>query len=114
MSNIDKILHAHQDLFTELDSKNAEAIKGGAESFTIQNEVSNYSMSYSIDGTSATLEPGYSQGWTAYSGGIISFDSDARSGFQSQEYNLGNGGIYAFRPNSSTSDPYDFNLYDIT
>lgn len=114
MSNIDKILHAHQDLFTELDPKNAETINGGAERFRVQNEVSNYSMSYDIDGTSDSLQPGYYQDWTAYSGGIISFDSDGRSGFQSKEYNLGNGRTYAFRPNSSTSNPYDFELYDIT
>jgi hypothetical protein len=114
MSNIDKILHANQDLFTNLTEQDAEAINGGAEQFTIQNDVSNYTMSYSIDGTSDRLQPGYSQGWTAYSGGTIEFDSDGRSGFQSKEYDLSNGGIYSFQPNTSTSNPYDFELYDIT
>ncbi|MEO0014636.1 MAG: hypothetical protein RLZZ535_3025 [Cyanobacteriota bacterium] len=108
-------VNAYKDLFTDLSEQDSEAINGGAESFTLKNEVNNYDMSYNLDGTSARLKPGYSIGWTAYSGGIVSFDKDARSGYQtSRKYNLSNGRIYAFRPNTSTSNQHDFDLYDIT
>jgi hypothetical protein len=102
-------------LWVELDDENAQTINGGAEEFTITNEVSNYTMSYKLDGRSAKLKPDYSIGWEAYSGGIISFDKDARSGYQkSKKYNLEDGRTYAFRPNTSTLNIYDFDLYDIT
>jgi hypothetical protein len=115
MSNIDKILHANQALFTNLTEQDAQAINGGYETFTIQNDVSNYYMSYSVDGTSARLDPGRYEDWTAYGGGLVEFDKDARSGYQaSQTYNLDSGRTYAFRLNTSTSNPYDFDLYDIT
>jgi hypothetical protein len=118
MSNIYKKLEitaANQDFFTDLTEQDAEAINGGYETFTIENDVSNYKMSYTVDGTSATLDPGYYTNWTAYSGGLVEFDADGRSGYQpSRKYNLGSGRTYSFQPNTSTSNPYDFDLYDIT
>jgi hypothetical protein len=115
MSNIDKKLHTNQDLFTDLNEKDAEAINGGFEIFTIQNDVSNYSMAYTLDGSSATLNPNYYVERIAIFGGLIQFDADARSGYQpSQTYNLENGRTYSFQPNYYTSNPYDFDLYDIT
>lgn len=118
MSNIYKKLEisvANQNLFTDLTEQDSEAINGGAESFTLKNEVSNYEMSYNLDGRSARLKPNYHIGWTAYSGGAISFDKDVRFGYQkSKKYDLDDGRIYAFRPNTSTSNQYDIDLYDIT
>lgn len=108
MLNINDILH-----FIELDEKSSEAINGGYERFKIQNDVSNYSMSYSVDGTSGRLKPGYYQNWTAYSGGVVEFDADGRSGYQSRKYNLGGGRSYSFQPNTSTVNPSDFDLYEI-
>lgn len=118
MSNIYKKLEisvAHQELFTDLTEQDSESINGGSEAFTIENDISNYTISYKLDGRSAKLKPNYYVGWEAYSGGTISFDKDVRSGYQkSKEYDLEDGRIYAFKTNTSTSNPYDVDLYDIT
>jgi hypothetical protein len=117
MTNVDQSqsTSANSALWIELDDEKAQTINGGSEIFTISNEVSNYTMSYKLDGTSDELETGYSQEWTAYSGGTITFDKDGRSGYQkSKEYDLEDGRIYAFRPNTSTRNVYDFQIYDIT
>jgi hypothetical protein len=54
------------------------------------------------------------QNWIAYSGGIVQFDKDARSGYQpSRNYNLSNGRVYAFRSNRATRNPYDIDIYRI-
>jgi hypothetical protein len=117
MSNIYKKLEisvAHQELFTDLTEQDSESINGGAESFTIEND-SNYNIGYSVDGTSDKIQSNYYHDWTAYSGGIVLFDKDGRSGYQrSRKYNLSSGRTYAFKPNTSTSNPYDVDLYDIT
>jgi hypothetical protein len=116
MSKISKKPDDKQNLFTDISPQDSEKYNGGyTERFTLKNEVNNYSMSYSVDGTSARLSSNYYQDWTAYSGGVVEFDRDARSGYQaSKTYNLSNGRTYAFRPNTSTSNIYDFDLYDIT
>jgi hypothetical protein len=120
MSNIDKIFHVNQDLFTDLTEQDAEAINGGYETFTIRNDLNNFKMAYSVDGTSARLRPRtdstyYYEDWTARNGGVVKFDADTRAGYQaSPEYNLSSGRIYAFRPKKSTKNIYDMDLYDVT
>ena len=120
MSNIDTMLEitcTNQDLFDDLNDKSAETISGGYEVFTVKNETK-YNIHYFIDGTLTKPEfakPNTSSIWTAHKGGIIKFDVDRRSDYkQWEEYNLANGGVYAFRDNTSTSgNPYDIELYSI-
>lgn len=118
MSNTNKIFDTtstNQDLFIELNDAKAETVSGGYEVFTIYNET-DYNVEYSIDGTLTKFaQPGASSVWTAYSGGIVEFDIDGRSGYKElKKYNLANGGVYAFRDNKSTpGNPYDIELYDI-
>jgi hypothetical protein len=117
--NIDKFIHDHPELCTDLReefSEEIEAINGGyTERFTIKNEVSNLDVSYSVDSALGRLAPNYYEDWTSTSGGFVQFDRDSRSGYQSSpRYNLSNGRIYAFRSNTSTSNIYDIDLYDIT
>jgi hypothetical protein len=100
--------------FTELDEKSSVSVNGGYESFSIQNDVSNYTMSYSVDKTRGRLKPGHYENWTAYSGGVVEFDTDSRSGYQpSRKYNLSSGRTYSFQPNTSTANPNDVSLYEI-
>jgi hypothetical protein len=116
MSNISerlKISAANQDLFTDLTEQDAEAINGGAEVFTIEQPIGSEGTFY-IDDTAFTHRPYETWEYTAYNGGIISFDTDGRTGVESiKKYNLANGGQYSFQYNTSTSDPYDIDLYDI-
>ncbi|MBN3898647.1 MAG: hypothetical protein V7L14_26690 [Nostoc sp.] len=116
MSNNQSIL---QDfgLVEELDEQAGETITGGYEVFTITNRTG-YNIPYSIDGTQTRSEfakPGGSAVWTAYSGGIIKFDTDGRAGYvQTQSYNLSNGAKYEFQYNTKTpGNPYDINLYKV-
>jgi hypothetical protein len=104
----------NKQLFQELKNEVAQQFNGGAERFRIENQVSNYSVGYNVDGTRDRLRPGYYQNWIAYSGGIVQFDKDARSGYQpSRNYNLSNGRVYAFRSNRATRNPYDIDIYRI-
>jgi len=83
------------------------------EVFTLINRTNNVTVYYTLDGSSAPrLRSGNRTTWTAYSGGIIRFDADARSGVTSwKSYNLANGINYYFRPNNYTSNRSDFDLY---
>ncbi|MDZ8189851.1 MAG: hypothetical protein RMX96_34080 [Nostoc sp. ChiSLP02] len=117
MSNNQNLLEG-LGLLEELDEQAAETLTGGYEVFTVRNKTK-YSVVYYVDGTKS---PGYASKpyngaavWTAYSGGIIKFDADGRSGYvQTKKYNLANGGVYEFRYNNSTpGNPYDINLYRI-
>lgn len=122
MSNIDTMIEmnsTNQDLFVELNEKDAETISGGiincfdfSERFTIYNQT-NVRIPYTIDGT-RTSRPDGDSVWTTDGGGIIAFDLDfGQSGVQLQRYNLSNGSKYAFRYNTDTSNPNDIELYRI-
>ena len=103
------------DLVEEINEQAAETISGGYEVFTIKNQT-NYNVSYFVDGKKTNYsKPGSSSVWTAYKGGMISFDTDGRSNYKEiKKYNLANGGVYAFRDNKSTKgNPYDIDLYRI-
>jgi hypothetical protein len=98
----------------ELTEQAAETISGGAESFSIYN-ATNKSIVYNLDGYWLGLESGQGVAYTTTGDGIITFDDDFRSGFQSKSYNLADGGRYAFAPNNLTADnPYDLDLDKIT
>ncbi|MEH2454943.1 hypothetical protein [Nostoc sp.] len=104
-------------LLEELDEQAGETITGGYEVFTVKNQTK-YNVSYLIDGTKApgyAAKPGGSAVWTAYSGGIVKFDTDSRNNYvQNKTYNLANGGVYAFRDNTTTKgNPYDIELYKV-
>jgi hypothetical protein len=102
-------------LVEEIDEQAAETISGGYEVFTIKNET-NYNVHYSVDGKETKYwQPGASSVWTAYSGGIVRFDTDGRSNYiEWKKYNLADGGVYAFRDKKSTvGNPYDIELYRI-
>ena len=103
-----------QDLFTDLNKEDAEAISGGyQEVFEVQNKTKYY-VGYVIDGEKHTLSPGDFYTEVAYNGGIIKFDLDRRKGkVQLKKYNLKNGRIYAFKENKRTKIPYDVDLYDV-
>ncbi len=117
MSTIGTILEmnsTNQDLFVDLNQKDAETVSGGYEVFTIRNKT-NYNVGYTVDGKSWTHKPGEVWIWTAYKGGKIKFDQDGRSGVKSyKKYNLSNGKIYEFQNNNSTpGNPYDIELYRV-
>lgn len=116
MSNIDtmpEITATNQDLFVDLNEKDAEVVSGGGkERFTIYNQT-NVRIPYTVDGK-RTGRPYGNSVWTAYKGGIIEFDYDfGRQGVQSRKYNLANGGKYAFRYNRRTGYSKDIELYRI-
>ncbi|MBR8834809.1 MAG: hypothetical protein DSM106950_12415 [Stigonema ocellatum SAG 48.90 = DSM 106950] len=114
MSNIDLMTSANQDLFIDLNAENAETFNGGYEVFTIRNNT-NANVGYDIDGTLKQQPSGTSVTWTAYNGGIITFDDDVRGNQQYKSYNLANGQTYEFRPNyNTTGNPYDIDLYKIS
>lgn len=139
MSNLDTMLEnasAYQDLFVDLNEKAAETISGGAwdpikntpfdpgtwssardsvikafspknEKFHIYNQTG-YRITYNVDGRNTRYT---NASWSTNRGGNISFDSDfGRRGVQLKKYNLRNGGKYAFRLNTNTAYPYDFDL----
>ena len=116
MSKINKRLEntfTNRDLI-ELNDENAETISGGYELFTIKNQT-NYNVGYSVDGKIWQHKPNYIWRWSTSEEGIINFDTDGRLGVKSyKKYNLAGGKTYAFRDNTSTFDPYDIELYDIT
>ena len=116
MSNTSTMLEINtekQDLFVDLNGKDAETVSVGArERFTIYNQTS-LRIPYVVDGKRTTRPYGNSV-WTTYRGGIIKFDYDfGRPGVQSRPYNLANGGKYAFRYNTNTPYAYDIELYRI-
>ena len=123
MSNIDAILEitrTNQDLFIDLNEKDAETVSRGAyEAFTVKNQTQK-AVSYSVDGTSWYHLPKANNGggwvWTTFNGGEIKFDQDTRPEYTDyKSYNLYNGGIFAFRENTTTTgNPFDIELYDIT
>ena len=124
MSNVDdkmfEITSANQDLFMELDEKDAETVSGGYEVFTIKNETK-YDLVYLMDGHNirpilgGLHKSGQDVIWTAYSGGIIKFDEDMRAGFiQYKTYNLSHGERYVFRENTKTTgNPHDIDIYRV-
>ncbi|PHM06621.1 hypothetical protein [Nostoc sp. 'Peltigera malacea cyanobiont' DB3992] len=116
MLNIDKMLEttsANQDLFVDLNEKDAETVSGGLEVFTVRNETGGR-IPYTVDGT-LTNRPYGDSVWTTGRGGIIDFDTDfGLSGVQSRKYNLADGRTYAFRYDTTTSYTEDIDLYDIT
>ncbi|MDZ8189852.1 MAG: hypothetical protein RMX96_34085 [Nostoc sp. ChiSLP02] len=118
MSNNQNLLE-DLDLLEELDEQAAETLTGGeTEVFTVRNRTG-YNVKYYLDGT---VSPDYGSRpytgavvWTAYSGGIISFDKDGRDDVViNQKYNLANGGVYEFQYNNTTvGNPYDIELYRV-
>jgi hypothetical protein len=97
----------------ELDDRAAETIGGGAyEVFTLVNDT-NATIDYTIDGVRSKIKPGTFETWTAWGGGILTFDADAQPGFvELRVANLGNGDVYVFKPNLSTAgNPFDIGLY---
>ena len=120
MSNTNEVfatISTNQDLFIELNDANAETVSGGYEVFTVRNETK-YDIDYFVDGTKTKAKfakPGTGSVWTAYKGGIIEFDVDGRDHYtELKKYDLSDGGVYAFRENTSTpSNPYDIELYSI-
>ncbi|MEH2377242.1 hypothetical protein [Nostoc sp.] len=116
MSNNQDILQGF-GLVEELDEQAGETITGGYEVFTVTNKTA-YNVSYYIDGRITPAQyakPGVSAVWTAYSGGIIKFDTDARAGYTKyKSSDLVNGGKYQFQNNNSTpGNPYDIDLYKV-
>ncbi|BAY22422.1 hypothetical protein NIES2100_21850 [Calothrix sp. NIES-2100] len=101
-------------LVEELDEQAAEIIAGGYEVFTIRNQT-NYNITHTVDGTQFLIQPGEEWTYTAYSGGIIEFDTDGREGYNfTKSYNLDDGGIYEFQNNDYTvGNPYDLDLYSV-
>ncbi|MEH2352603.1 hypothetical protein [Nostoc sp.] len=102
-------------LIEELDEQAAETISGGYEVFEVKNKTG-YNIPYTVDGTTTgDPSPGSDRIWTAYSGGIIEFDSDGRSGYELyKKYNLADGGVYEFQDNTTTiGNPYDIELYKV-
>ncbi len=125
MSNIDKMLEmtsTNQDLFVDLNEKDAETVSGGLwwpfpkkEKFTIYNQTK-VRIPYSVDGKQTSYPyPGVKVTWTTYGGGNIAFDYDfGRPGVQKRKYNLSNGSTYAFRYDTRTPYKYDIELYKIS
>jgi hypothetical protein len=122
MSNIDNMLEstsANQDLFVDLNEKDAETVSGGTlfvvEQFTIRNET-DVLIPYAVDGTRTSYpDPGSVSDWTAYDGGIVAFDYDfGLPGVQLREYDLAHGDTYAFRYDTRTDYPNDIELFNIT
>ncbi|MBW4455812.1 MAG: hypothetical protein KME55_25660 [Nostoc indistinguendum CM1-VF10] len=100
-------------LIEELDEHAAETISGGYEVFTIKNTVG-FDVNFSLDDTPFTLPANETWYYTAYSGGIVEFDSDKRGGYELyKEYDLAEGGVYEFQDDPSPGNPYDFNLYTV-
>ena len=124
MSNIDANLNPtanKQELFVDLDQKDAEIIGGGwwnpfakNEKFTIYNETK-IRIPYTVDGTKTSRPYGGSAStWNTKKGGEIKFDYDfGRGGYQERKYNLSDGGKYAFRYDTRTSYAHDIELYKI-
>lgn len=103
------------DLVEEINEQAAETISGGYEVFTIKNQTK-FNVSYSVDGIRTKRpKPGASSVWTIRTGGRVKFDTDVRKGVKiMKEYNLANGGLYAFRDNKATKgNPHDIELYRI-
>ncbi len=102
-------------LIEELDEQAAETISGGYEVFEVKNKTG-YNIPYTVDGkTTGDPSPGSDRIWTAYSGGIIEFDADGRTGYQLyKKYDLVEGGVYEFQDNIKTDgNPYDIDLYRV-
>jgi hypothetical protein len=99
---------------TELSEQAAETISGGQEVFTIYNKTG-YDITHVLDGKAFDIKPNEGWTYTAYSGGIINFDADGRSGVnQNKTYNLGEGHVYEYQDNKSTpGNPYDIELYRV-
>ena len=123
MSNIDTMLEitcTNQDLFVDLNEKDAETVSGGwwpfskKEKFTISNQT-NVRIPYRVDGTKTSYPYGGSTvTWTTRGGGDIVFDYDfGRPGFQKREHNLKNGRKYAFRYDTRTPYKDDIALFEI-
>jgi hypothetical protein len=98
----------------ELSEQAAETISGGYEVFTIYNKTG-YNITHVLDGKAFRLKPNEYDRYTAFSGGIIKFDTDGRSGYkQNKTYNLGDGHVYEYQDNKSTrGNPYDIELYTV-
>ncbi|MHC5934643.1 hypothetical protein [Nostoc sp.] len=116
MSNNQDILQGF-GLVEELDEQAGETISGGYEVFTVTNRTG-YNVSYLVDGTKTPAQFAKSGGsavWTAYKGGIITFDADGRNNYvQNKSYNLADGGRYEFQYNTKTpGNPYDIDLYRV-
>jgi hypothetical protein len=104
---------ANQDLFVELNEKDAETFSGGAlERFTVSNRT-NARIPYTVDGRiTPNPNPGSVIAWTTNQGGIIDFDYDVlRSGVQLRRYDLSNNRQYAFRPDTRTPYGGDIELF---
>ncbi|OKH53576.1 hypothetical protein NIES2101_10665 [Calothrix sp. HK-06] len=101
-------------LVKEIDEQAAETISGGYEVFTIKNKT-NYNVTHVLDGKSFLIKPNQAYIYTAYSGGIIKFDTDGRDAYkQNKSYNLSNGRIYEFQNNNYTpGNPWDIDLYSV-
>jgi hypothetical protein len=98
----------------EISEQAAETISGGQEVFTVYNKTG-YNITHVLDGYSFDIKPNQGVTYTAYSGGIITFDTDGRSGFtQNKTYDLAEGHIYEYQDNKSTpGNPFDIDLYKV-
>lgn len=118
MLNNDKMLEstsANQELFVDLNEKDAETVSGGAlERFTIANRT-NARIPYAVDGRRTRYpNPGSVSIWITNRGGIVTFDRDVRRpGVQLRRRNLSNGARYAFRPDTRTSYRGDIDIFRI-
>lgn len=115
-----KMTSNQQNLFEDLNQKDAETVSGGLwnpfakETFTIYNETK-ARIPYTVD-WKKTTHPygGSSQKWSTRLGGFIRFDYDmGRKGAQVRKYNLSDGGKYAFRYDMKTDYAHDIELYKI-
>ncbi len=118
MSNIDTMLaitSANQDLFVDLNEKDAETVSGGHEVFKVSNQTGYVTIPYRVDGVRTRYpRPGQSSIWTTNGGGRITFDHDfGKSGYQGKAYNLSHLNKYAFRINTRTAYKYDVDLYRV-
>jgi hypothetical protein len=106
----DQSLWADFGAVEELTEQAAETISGGAEVFSIYNGTGIF-IPYNLDGYSLGLAPGEEVVYTTAGNGILTLDTDLRSGYQGKSYDLEDGGAYAFGANISTvNNPYDIAL----
>ncbi|NEP54183.1 MAG: hypothetical protein F6K65_37510 [Moorea sp. SIO3C2] len=114
---------ANQDLFVDLNQKDAEKVSGGTvaqggvdqnEIFKIESQIRFTRVRYFVDGEAGRLRFGQNALWFTNQGGSVTFDFlPFRRGFQARTVDLSSGRKYAFQFNTSTFRPLDINLVDI-
>lgn len=106
-----EITSANQDLFVDLNQKDAEIISGGCKLVEITNKTK-YDITHVLDGKQYLMKPG-EKWYFAAPNGYISFDTDGRDNYkQDKSYTLNNEGKYKFEDNNYTPEiSYDLDLY---